>query len=80
MVCKGKIIGAHDSTISILNQDSGLQEEYPLVGLSNDDVRDFEGMEIYYGVLPSGDLEGFSPIGEAHEMLVQAYEPGSCTL
>ncbi len=78
MVCKGRIIGAYETTISILNQDSGMEEAYPLYGMSDEDLADFEGMEIYYGVLPSGELEGFSPVSEAHEMLVQAYEPKSC--
>jgi hypothetical protein len=80
MVCKGKIVGAGDSTVSILNQDSGVQEEYPLFGLSNEDIEGFKGMDVYYGILSSGELEGFSPVGEAHEMLVHAYEPGSCNL
>ncbi len=80
MVCKGTIVGAGESTISILNQDSGLKEEYPLYGFSNEDVEEFEGMEVYYGILPSGELEGFSPSAEAHETLVDAYEPGSCNL
>ncbi len=80
MVCKGTIVGAGESTISILNQDSGLEEEYPLYGFSNDDVQEFEGMEIYYGVLPTGELEGFSPTAEAHESLAASYEPGECNL
>ncbi len=78
MVCKGRIIGAHETTVSILNHDSGMEEVYPLYGMSDEDLENFRGMEVYYGVLPSGELEGFSPVGEAHEMLVQAYEPKSC--
>ncbi len=78
MVCRGMIIGADHVRISILNRDKGIEEEYPLYGLSEEDIRDFEGLEIFYGVLPSGELEGFSPAGEAHHSVVQAYEESAC--
>ena len=78
MVCRGTIVGADNVKISILNRDKGIREEYPLYGLSEDDIRDFEGLEIFYGVLPSGELEGFSPAGEAHHTVLRAYQESDC--
>ncbi len=50
-VCKGMITEAEDSSLSIVNEDTGMREKYAL-RVSAEEFRNFEGRKIYYALFP----------------------------